>query len=138
MNVKLAAQIFSNSVAAGLKYYREYQKVPELENSLETENFSNLFNNIFDALNRKFPAEGIRQNSKDFKVLEDGITFINSWEQNLLDQKIMESEFLTKQTADGLRVTMKSTIELAKYLLQSGFRYVLSNKMNQDRLEVIY
>jgi len=34
-----------------------------------------------------------------------------------MDQKILESEFLTKPTADGLRVTMKSTIELAKYLL---------------------
>lgn len=49
----------------------------------------------------------------------------------------MESEFITTPTADGLRVTMKSTIELSKYLLHSGFRYVLSNKMNQDRLEVI-
>jgi len=52
-----------------------------------------------------------------YKVLEDGITFINSWEQNLLEHKIMVSEFLTKPTADGLRVTMKSTIKLAKYLL---------------------
>jgi len=52
-----------------------------------------------------------------YKVLEDGIKFINLWEQNLMDQKILESEFLTKPTADGLRVTMKSTIELAKYLL---------------------
>ncbi|XP_050056006.1 uncharacterized protein LOC126549748 [Aphis gossypii] len=50
----------------------------------------------------------------------------------------MESEFLTKQTADGLLVTMKSTIELAKYLLQSGFPYVLSNKMIQDRLEQFF
>jgi len=63
-----------SQIAASLKYYREYQKVPELENSLENGNFSNLFNNILDALNRKFQAEGIRQSSEDFKVF----IFINN------------------------------------------------------------
>jgi len=64
----LFSQIFSNSIAVDLKYYREYQKVPELKNRLQTKNSSNLLNNIFDGLNRKFPVESIRQNSKDFKV----------------------------------------------------------------------
>lgn len=54
-----------------------------------------------------------------------------------MEKKINESEFLTKQTVEGLRVTIKSTIELSKYLLDIGFDYVLSNKMNQDKLEVI-
>lgn len=35
-------------------------------------------------------------------------------------------------------MTMTSTVELTKYLLnECGFKYVLTNKMNQDRLEVI-
>jgi len=54
-----------------------------------------------------------------------------------VENKIKESEFLTKQTVEGLRVTIKSTIELSNYLLDRGFHYVLSNKMNQDKLEVI-
>jgi len=33
------------------------------------------------------------------------------WENNFLEHKISESEFLTKPTAEGLRVTIKSTIE---------------------------
>lgn len=50
---------------------------------------------------------------------------------------ISEDEYLTKNTSDGLRVTIKSTIELSKYLLKDcGYNYVLSSKMNQDRLEV--
>jgi len=46
---------------------------------------------------------------------------------------------LTQSTADGLRVTIKSMLELSKYLLEKcGFKYVLTYKMNQDRLEVFY
>lgn len=37
----------------------------------------------------------------------------------------LKSEFLTKQTVIGLRVTIKSTIELSSYLLDRGFHYVL-------------
>jgi len=61
-------QIFSNSVSVGLKYYRDYQKVHELKYCVETEKFSKIFNDIFDLLNRRFPAERIRNNSDDFKV----------------------------------------------------------------------
>lgn len=50
---------------------------------------------------------------------------------------IPEVEFLTKSTAEGLRVTIKSIIDLSKHLLEEcGFKYGLSSKMNQDRLEV--
>jgi len=39
--------------------------------------------------------------------------------------------------ADGLRVTIRSTIELSKYLLKDcGYSCVSLSKMNQDRLEV--
>jgi len=51
-----------------LKYYRDYEKVQELKYSQETEKFSKIFNDIFDSLNRRFPAEGIRNNFDDFKV----------------------------------------------------------------------
>lgn len=53
----------------GIKYYREIEKIPSLQNSQTTENFTSIFNKCFDALNRKFPAEGIKKNSNDFKVL---------------------------------------------------------------------
>jgi len=50
---------------------------------------------------------------------------------------ISKDDFFTSNTADGLRVTLKSTIDLTEYLLNKcGFNYVLTNKMNQDSLEV--
>jgi len=55
-----------------------------------------------------------------------------------VNKKISKDEYLTQNTADGLRVTIKSTLELSKYLIeQCGFKYILTCKMNQDRLEVI-
>lgn len=51
---------------------------------------------------------------------------------------ICPKEFLTKSTVEGLRVTISSTIDLSKYLLEScGYEYFLTGKMCQDQLEVI-
>lgn len=54
-------------MAMGLRFYRE-QNCEGLEDSLETELFTLQMNSMFDALNRKCPAEGIRKNSKDIEV----------------------------------------------------------------------
>jgi len=52
---------------------------------------------------------------------------------------IKDDEFLTKQTADRLRITIKSTLDLIYYLLnECNFSFVLTNKMNQDCLEVLF
>lgn len=68
----------------------------------------------------------------------DTLEYINNWEQNLIDGKISKEDFLTPNTAEGLRVTLQSTIDLCNYLLnECGFHYVLTSKMNQDALEVI-
>lgn len=65
--------------------------------------------------------------------------WLDSWEMNVNQGVIKDGEFLTHQTSEGLRVTIKSTIELSQYLLnECKFAYVLTAKMNQDNLEVSY
>ena len=52
-------------------------------------------------------------------------------------KKKIDNKFLSRTTAEGLRVTLQSTIELTSYLLNSGdFKFVLIRKFNQDCLEV--
>jgi len=70
------------------------------------------------------------------KVLENTLIWLNDWEKNLLNKLITEDNFLTKNTAEGLRVTIKSTIDLINVLHTCGFDYVLTSKINQDCLEV--
>lgn len=60
--------------------------------------------------------------------------WLDNWESSSSNNKM----FLTQSTAQGLRVTLRSTVEIAKYLLKScGFKYVLTGKLNQDCLEVL-
>lgn len=66
----MVSQIFSNSMAKGIEYYRCYEKVESLKNSENTQLFTERLNQLFDALNRKFPAEGIKSKSNDFDVSE--------------------------------------------------------------------
>lgn len=63
-------------MACGIKFYREHQNIELLKESEETQDFTSIFNSLFDALNRKHPKEGIRINSQDFKVFYNN-TFIS-------------------------------------------------------------
>lgn len=55
-------------MACGIKFYRAEQNIASLKDSEETEQFTLMINAMFDALNRKYPKEGIRINSSDFVV----------------------------------------------------------------------
>lgn len=71
------------------------------------------------------------------QVLEESLLWLNNWEKLLKGGKIEKGDFLTRSTAEGLRVTLQSTIELTNFLLdECDYKYVLTGKMNQDCLEV--
>lgn len=115
LRVKYAAQVFSNAVADGLKYLQE-KELQAFQQCDGTIHFTRLMNDIFDALNRKLPHEGVRLDGKDFAVLEGALHFLDAWEKELDDGKISKDMFLTKSTSEGLRVTLHSTIGLCRYL----------------------
>ncbi|KAH8034024.1 hypothetical protein HPB51_019089 [Rhipicephalus microplus] len=135
MRVKLATQIFSNSVAKGILFYAK-RGASRLTNVEPTVEFTLFLNDLFDALNRRFPAEGLKLEGRDFCVLESASAWLDSWEQQVVSGEIHKDLFLTQSTAEGLRVTLKSVRELSIYLLKDcDFKYVLTAKMNQDPLE---
>ncbi|GBN28246.1 hypothetical protein AVEN_212137-1 [Araneus ventricosus] len=53
MKVKLAAELFSISVANAIEYCNVKLKLKEFENSEATVEFLRIFNNLFDLLNSK-------------------------------------------------------------------------------------
>lgn len=69
-------QIFSNSVADGLRFYLE-QKSDGFEGCEATVKFCKRLNDLFDALNHKMPNQGLTPDNKDFKVCN--ILFIIYW-----------------------------------------------------------
>lgn len=54
-------------MALGMELYKK-KKYNCLKDSDETINFTNFMNKLFDALNRRHPAEEIKINSRDLKV----------------------------------------------------------------------
>lgn len=62
-------QLLSMSVAKGIEFYKS-KKFACFTDSEETIKFTVMMNNMFDALNRKYPAEGIKQNSRDLEVFK--------------------------------------------------------------------
>lgn len=65
--MRCVCQIFSKSMADGIKFYnsKNYSGFTECEDTIK---FTIKMNNLFDALNQKFPAEGIKSNSPDLEV----------------------------------------------------------------------
>jgi len=57
----------SNSDSNGLLFYKSYT-TPDLEDYVTTAMFRSNFNDCFDALNRKFGAEGLRVNDKNYQA----------------------------------------------------------------------
>jgi len=55
-------------MAVGIEFYNK-KHFQGFENCEETIKFTLFMNNLFDALNRKFPAEGIKEKSNDLEVL---------------------------------------------------------------------
>lgn len=54
-------------MADGITFYNN-KKFDGFDECEETIQFTLMMNNLFDALNRRFPAEGIKHNSKDLEV----------------------------------------------------------------------
>ncbi|KAL4084330.1 hypothetical protein QTP88_028154 [Uroleucon formosanum] len=108
----------------------------ELEDSEPTAKFSLFLNNLFDCLNRRYPGEEIKHNSPDINTIKDGIAWLNCWESEVPNKIITPEQFLTKETAEGLRKTLHSTVDLIEYPHSVGFDYVLTSKANQDKIEL--
>lgn len=55
------------SMATGIEFYKK-MNLNGFSDSDETVKFTILMNNLFDLLNRKLSAEGIKKNSHDIEV----------------------------------------------------------------------
>ncbi|KAH6941776.1 hypothetical protein HPB50_023582 [Hyalomma asiaticum] len=132
MSVRLASHLFSRSVAIGFSIYRE-QNTPEFESTHGTESFTLLLNNVFDALNARISAEGIRKDSRQIHVLKDFLNMLNETEQQC--RQTNTKMFASQMTVESLRVTLMAVLDIIDIMHSKGVPYVLTAKLNQDPLE---
>lgn len=136
MRVKYAAQVFSHSVAAAIKTASAIKQINS-NTSLDTADFIENINNIFDALNSRIvndPNPSRRPlsifNNHTADILQKGIQYFNSVE-------VYEGS--TKRnniySINGFEWTLKSIILLWNDLKEMGVKYLLTGFLNQDPLE---
>ncbi|KAK3920713.1 Transposable element P transposase [Frankliniella fusca] len=163
MNVAMAWQFWSASVAAAMERYR-FQGVDKLDDCQASIEMCQLINNLADAMNSNRPDNALRLGSTHFKAIEEFLNyFINlkKWADDKLMKKLQDAEktrvallrkkgistrekvtkyqedFIFSDSTDfGLIVSLKATLELAEFLVKKcGYAYLMTARLNQDALE---
>lgn len=133
--VRLATQLLSHTTATALKHYKPIEDIRLLE---DTSNFIELVNNWFDLINVSHP----NNKTTPFKA---PYGFFLEEQDALLDK--MYKTFLSMRCVGkfGLQIFQKAVLMhingtklLLKMLQQSGFKYLLTSKINQDALENLF
>ena len=147
MKVKLAAQVFSRSVAKTLELGRELQ-IASLEDSAATQAFTEVIDGLFDILNsRSFHGHGLKY-PITVQNLDSRRSFLVSAINTLLsiqtqDCKLLISESPRQLSVIGFALTSLSVLGIAdKYLgaVVGGkeVRFLLTYKLSQDHLETFF
>ena len=143
MNVRLAVQILSSSVAHVLKEYGP----PE---AAGTSTFCELMDQFFDCMNVRNCTEHktkLKPFLKPYTSIEDErfnwltdvfLKYLSNWKKSIdnregsFQNSARAGVFISHQTYEGLQITCLSMIEKTKYLLESGVAYVLTERFCQD------
>ena len=144
MNVSLAAQTFSSSVADAIEFLCDVLK-PEFQGSAATIQFIRILDRLFDILNTRNPhAQGFKQPL----ILATIISWSEILEftaKYLLSLKSSTGQPLIQHRRKtfilGFVITIKSTIKMAKQLLTLPTlpsQYVLTHKFSQDHIELLF
>lgn len=78
----------------------------------------------------RYTAQALRPGSKSAQSIKVFLEFLSHWESHANG----EGGFLSVSTADGLRVTLSSTLALLEYLGTQGFKYLMTSRLSQDPL----
>ncbi|XP_039304133.1 uncharacterized protein LOC113005759 [Solenopsis invicta] len=123
-------------MAKGLRFYRD-DGLPGLKDCESTAVFCEWMNEMFNALNLGSDSEGMKPDCSNFKILQESLKKLDEWEERIEQKEISKNLFLTTQTVDGLRVTLKFSMDLTCELVEKyGFNELYTGKVNQDALEV--
>ena len=137
MRVSLAAQVLSASVAA---------------EAAATAKFCEMVDSFFDCMNVRSTTEHERKRkpflapytsveNERFRWLVEFLEYLRRWKESTdnrpgnFTQNARSRMFISWQTYEGFKITVNSSIEATKFLLQEGMEFVLTERFCQDTLE---
>lgn len=142
MNVRLAAQVLSNSVGDALLYLKNEDV--EFKGCEATAQFCHMINNAFDIMNsRKLYSDKPYNNAISSKTFSQYKTFTNQFTDYIEtleledDVKIVESKI--KTGFKGIIMGLHSALDLFELLVSKNhLTFLLTYKLSQDHLETLF
>ena len=146
MNVKLAAQVLSSSVSAVLEQFGD-------PGAAGTAKFCRIMDQFFDCMNVRNKEEHVTKGKpflKPFDSADDErftwmvdtfLKYFHDWQASIearpgnFTKNAKSNMFISWQTFEGIKITVHSAIDLIKFLLSNGVKYVLTERFCQDALE---
>jgi hypothetical protein len=145
MNVKVAVQALSSSVADAIDFLREDLHLADFAGSEKTTEFIRTVDKLFDYLNSRTPkAKGYKQPMNRFNLdsREKWLQETKKYFEALKDGKGQPLVNGRRKTAwIGFIITIDSVLAICRNLLvrqDQPFRYVCTYKMSQDHLEMLF
>ncbi|GBN80949.1 hypothetical protein AVEN_13360-1, partial [Araneus ventricosus] len=134
MNVKLAAQVLSHSVAAALNLYVGKEDFDS--KASETAQFVYNIDKIFDSVNarcRKHEKKeicAVTENSGHLELWKEKITWIEKW--HIRSSK--SGRKIYAACKNGWLITLKAFIGISEYLLKK-IKFIITSRFSPDALE---
>lgn len=146
MNVKLATQLLSESVADSIEFCDKILQLPKFKNSEATVKFIRIVNKLFDILNSRNVKQFGYKKPINPRNEQDILTFLDESYNYIKNLKVsnngMPITHSNRKTGFiGLLVSMKSLQFLYLSLIKTNsplLQYLPAYKMSQDHLELFF
>ncbi|KAH6926177.1 hypothetical protein HPB50_015784 [Hyalomma asiaticum] len=135
MKVNFAFTFFSDEIVRGLYAYREeIERIYGSGSSEATVSFIRRMAKLIAAMTSRCSRDAMRPSSLVLAEVEDFIAYLDAWEE-----EVGKLGFLSQATAEGLRVTLASTVSILEYVTgKLGYQYLLTSRLSQDPLENVF
>ncbi len=139
MRVRLAAQVFSKSVAASIRTMVFLGLMPE--ESLQTATFCDVINDLFDVLNSVSHQGGLKAVVKQM-FLEDRLVFLRQ-QMLFIESWIFcsrkQGRFKSLLFKQAWQISVSGIYNLLEQLMQHrGLKYVATRRFSQDPIENLF
>ncbi|XP_077513304.1 uncharacterized protein LOC144124486 [Amblyomma americanum] len=134
MKVNYAFTFFSDEVLRGLSAYKnDIESMCGKGCSEPTVSFIRRMSKLISAMTSRWSRDAMRPKSQALGEVENFLRYLNAWEAEV------KLGFISQGTAEGLRVTLSSTISILDYITgKLGYKYLLTARLSQDPLENIF
>ncbi|XP_040073275.1 uncharacterized protein LOC120845796 [Ixodes scapularis] len=133
MRVNYAFRLFSDEALRGLFLYED-----EIErqhgSTAATISFVERMRMLIEAMTSRCSSGALRPGNVQEECIKSFLAYLDKWEEAAGGQG-----YLSRSAAEGLRVTLSSTLSLLKYVTSElQYRYIMTFRMSQDGIERLF